>query len=176
MHRARSTHLPTKDQEFRMNIRERLLAACLGLVLPAIATIGPQAAFGAGAQPDETAKTATAVMAVDQHWLEAEVGGDIAWLDAMLMPDYRTVNADGKVRDKAAILRSATKNRGSDKMRKQVDAWQKAHPTRQSVVLHGDIAILSFSDPETGRILSSDTFIYQDGRWHALYSQHAKVE
>jgi hypothetical protein len=94
----------------------------------------------------------------------------------MLMPDYRTVGAGGKVGDKAAILRSATKNRGSDKMRRQVDAWQKAHPTRQSVVLRGDVAILSISDPESGRILSSDTFIYKDGGWHALYSQHAKVE
>lgn len=157
-----------------MNVREHLLAACLGLMLPAFAVIGPaSAATNTGTSANETAKTATAVMAVDQHWLEAEVGGDTAWLDEMLMPDYRTVGADGKVGDKAAILRSATKNRGSDKMRKQVDAWQKAHPAKQSVVLHGDVAILSFSDPETGRIRSSDTFIYQDGGWHALYSQHS---
>lgn len=160
-----------------MNIREYLLATCLGLVLPAMAMIGSaSAATNAAVDSTETAKTAAAVMAVDQHWLEAEVGGDTAWLDAMLMPDYRTVGADGKVGDKAAILRSATKNRGSDKMRKEVDAWQKAHPTRQSVVLHGDAAILSFSDPKTGHILSSDTFIYRNGGWHALYSQHAKVE
>jgi hypothetical protein len=160
-----------------MSIRKRLPAACLGLALPAIATVGlASAATNTGTAANETAKTATAVMAVDQHWLEAEVGGDTAWLDTMLMPDYRTVGADGKVGDKAAILRSATKNRGSDKMRKQVDAWQKAHPTRQSVVLHGDVAILSFSNPATGRILSSDTFIYRDGGWHALYSQHAKTE
>jgi hypothetical protein len=94
----------------------------------------------------------------------------------MLMSDYRTVGADGKVGDKTAILRSATKNRGSDKMRKEVDAWQKAHPTKQSVVLHGNVAILTFSDPKTGHIRSSDTFIYRDGGWHAPYSQHAKVE
>lgn len=159
-----------------MNIREHFLATCLGFALPALAVIDPaSAAANAAVGPNETAKTAAAVMAVDQHWLEAEVGGDTAWLDAMLMPDYRTVGADGKVGDKAAILRSATKNRGSDKMRKEVDAWQKAHPTRQSVVLHGDAAILTFSDPKTGHILSSDTFIYRDGGWHALYSQHSKV-
>jgi hypothetical protein len=157
-----------------MNVRERLLAACLGLVLPAIAVIGPAAAAGANA--NKTAKTAAAVMLMDQHWLEAEVSGDTTWLDAMLMPDYRTVGADGKVGDKAAILKSATKNRGSDKMRKQVEAWQKTHPSRQSVVMHGDVAILSFSDPKTGRVRSSDTFIYKDGGWHALYSQHAKTE
>ncbi len=160
-----------------MNFREHFLAACLGLVLPAVAVIGPaSAAADAGTKTNETARTAAAVMAVDQHWLEAEVSGNTAWLDAMLMPDYRTVGAGGKVGDKAAILRSAAKNRGSDTMRIQVDVWQKAHPTRQSVVLHGDVAILSFSDPGSGRILSSDTFIYKDRGWHALYSQHAKVE
>ena len=156
-----------------MRFPDALLSLCAVFVMAAGVSI---AADAAAAKVDETAKTAAAVMAVDQHWLEAEVGGDTAWLEAMLMPDYRTVGADGKVGDKAAILRSATKNRGSDKMRKQVDAWQKAHPTRQSVVLHGDVAILSFSDPGTGRVLSSDIFIYQDGGWHALYSQHAKVE
>lgn len=159
-----------------MNFREHLLAACLGLVLPAIAVIGPaSAAADAGAKTNEAANTAAAVRAVDQHWLEAEMNGDTAWLDAMLMPDYRTVGADGKVGDKAAILKSAAKTRGSDKMRKQVEAWLKTHPTKQSVVMHGDVAILSFSDPETGRIRSSDIFIYKGGSWHALYSEHSEA-
>jgi hypothetical protein len=156
-----------------MRFPNAILPLCAALLV----AIGmPIAANAAAPQVDETARTTTAVIAVDQHWLEAEVGGDTAWLDAMLMPDYRTVGADGKVGDKAAILRSAAKNRGSDKMRMEVDAWQKAHPTRKSVVMHGDVAILSFSDPHTGRVLSSDIFIYKDGDWHALYSQHAKVE
>ncbi|HET9818254.1 MAG TPA: nuclear transport factor 2 family protein [Rhodanobacteraceae bacterium] len=155
-----------------MRFPDAALSLCAVLIVAASVPVAANAAPKA----DESARTSAAVIAVDQHWLEAEVGGDTAWLDAMLMPDYRTVGANGKVGDKAAILRSATKNRGSDKMRKEVDAWQKSHPTRQSVVLHGDVAILSFSNPETGRILSSDTFIYRNGGWHALYSQHAKVE
>jgi len=159
-----------------MTARERILSACLGLVLPGIIAMGtPAVAAGANAHTDETTKTAAAVMAVDQHWLEAETSGDTAWLDAMLMSDYRTVGADGKVGDKAAILKAAAKNRDSDKMRKQVEAWQKTHPVKQSVVMHGDVAILSFSDPATGHVRSSDTFVYQDGGWHALYSQHSKV-
>ena len=160
------------DMSHPMRFPNAILSLCAVFVVAA----APVAANATTTKADESARTSAAVIAVDQHWLEAEVGGDTAWLDAMLMSDYRTVGADGKVGDKAAILRSATKNRGSDKMRKEVDAWQKAHPTKQSVVLHGDVAILSFSDLKTGRILSSDTFIYKDGGWHALYSQHAKVE
>lgn len=142
-----------------------------------VATAGvPVAASAAAPHADETARTNSAVIAVDDHWLDAEVSGDTAWLDAMLMPDYRSIGSDGKVLDKPTLLAHAKKNRGSDTMRKKVDAWVKTHPTRKSVVMHGDLAILSFSDPKTGRLRSSDIFIYKHGTWHALYSRHAKVE
>jgi hypothetical protein len=156
-------------------IRFPIAAASLCAVLAATSG-APVAVHAASPRTSEAAHTDTAVIAVDDHWMQAELSGDTAWLNAMLMPDYRTVGADGKVGDKTAILRAVKKNRGSDKMRKQVDAWLKAHPTRKSVVMHGDVAILSFSDPDTGRVRSSDIFIYRDGGWHAVYSQHAKVE
>lgn len=156
-------------------IRCSIAAASVCATLVAMTGI-PVIANAASPPAGEAAHTDTAVIAVDHHWLDAEVSGDTAWLDAMLMPDYRSIGADGKVLDKPTLLAHAEKNRGSDKMRKKVEAWIKAHPTRKSVVMHGDVAILSFSDPGTGRVLSSDIFIYHDGGWHALYSQHAKVE
>jgi hypothetical protein len=125
---------------------------------------------------DETAKTAAAVIAVDQHWLEAELGGDTAWLDRMLLPDYRSVDSKGVAHSKAAIVAHAEKNRGSDVERRQVEAWIKAHPSGKSVVIRGDTAILSFYDPKLGPqqgVRASDVFVYQDGHWHALYSQHS---
>ena len=140
------------------------------VALPATATAGTHA------KVEETARTPAAVIAVDDHWLEAEMSGDTVWLDAMLMSDYRSISAEGKVLDKPRLLANAEKYRGSDTMRKKVDAWLKRHPTRKSVVMHDDLAILSFSDPATGNVRSSDVFVYKDGGWHALYSQHAKVE
>jgi len=127
---------------------------------------------------DERAHTAAAVRAVDQHWMDAELDGDRAWLDAMLLPEYRSVGADGTVHPKAAILAHAAKNRGNDAERRKVEAWLKAHPSEQSVVIRGNTAILTFYDPELGPIhgvRSSDVFVREDGRWHALYSQHSKV-
>ncbi|HEX5353257.1 MAG TPA: nuclear transport factor 2 family protein [Rhodanobacteraceae bacterium] len=129
-----------------------------------------------GSHVDESAHTSAAVIAVDDHWSQAEVNGDTAWLGRMLTPDYRSISADGKILDKPTLLAHATKNRGSDKMRKQVDEWRKSHPTKESVVMHGDVAILSFSNPKTGRVRSSDIFVYRNGGWHALYSQHSKAE
>jgi hypothetical protein len=124
----------------------------------------------------EAAHTAAAVLAVDEHWSQAEEHGDTAWLDSMLLPKYRSIGADGKILDKKTLVAHAAKNRGSDKMSKEVQAWMKAHPTRESVVVEGNIAILSFSDPQTGLVRSSDVFVYEGGGWHALYSQHTKAE
>ena len=127
---------------------------------------------------DETAHTAAAVMAVDQHWLEAEENGDAAWLDGMLLPEYRSVGMAGTSATKGAIVAHAAKNRGSQAMKHQVAAWQQAHPVEQQVTMQGDTAILSFvsSAPATkGKLYSSDVFVYTDGRWHALYSQHTEL-
>lgn len=159
--------------------RERLVSwgvACLAvLVLGAEATIAATSAASA-AEVDESARSEAAVIAVDQHWLQAELGGDTAWLDAMLLPEYRSIGADGVAHPKAAIMAHAAKNRGSDVERRKVEVWLKAHPSGKSVVIHGDTAILSFYDPAKGPsndVRSSDIFVYVDGRWHALYSQHS---
>lgn len=141
-----------------------------------IACMGTQAA--AAPVVDETAKTAAAVMAVDQHWLEAEMSGDTAWLERMLLPGYRSVDSKGVAHSKAVIVAHAAKNRGSDAERRKVEAWLKAHPSGQRVVIRGDTAILSFYDPKLGPlrgVRSSDVFVYEAGHWHALYSQHSAV-
>lgn len=158
-----------------MNCINVAIRCCIGLGLMTALAFS-SAAIAADAQSDPTARTSAAVIAVDDHWTQAEVHGDTAWLDAMLLPEYRSISADGKVLDKKTLLAHATENRTSDKMAKRVAAWLRAHPTRKSVVMRGDVAILSFSNPQTGRVLSADIFVYRDGGWHALYSQHSKVE
>lgn len=150
----------------------------VGVFLFALNAAAP--ALAADTTPvNETAKTPAAVMAVDQHWMDAEVSGDTAWLSHLLLPDYRSVSADGTTTSREAIIAGAAKHRGSDAFMRKVDAWQKAHPTKQTVVIHGDVAILSFYDPALGAqkgVRSSDIFVYEDGHWRALYSQHSKVK
>lgn len=158
----------------------RVRLACFGLWLGAAAIAAPAMAApqGGPSATDETAHTAAAVKAVDQHWLEAEESGDAAWLDGMLMPDYRSVGVAGTFATKAGIVAHAAKNRGSDAMKQQVAAWQAAHPVDQQVTLQGDTAILSFvsTAPATkGKLYSSDVFVYVGGRWRALYSAHTEL-
>jgi hypothetical protein len=150
--------------------------ACLAVLVLGAEAVIAATSVASVAGIDESARSEAAVIAVDQHWLEAELGGDTAWLDDMLLPEYRSVGPDGVVHPKAAIMAHAAKNRGSDVERNKVEAWLKTHPSGKAVVIHGDTAILSFYDPAKGAasdVRSSDIFIYVHGHWHALYSQHS---
>jgi Domain of unknown function (DUF4440) len=136
-------------------------------------------AHQAMAQEAPEPHTSAAVIADDQGWLKAEETGDTRYLDALLMPEYRSVNSDGTWQDKAFILRGAAKQAGSPTFAKRVQAWKATHPSLISVVIKGDVAVLTFAldkgaDPK--RIMSCDVFVYRDGHWRALYSQHSDVE
>jgi hypothetical protein len=120
-------------------------------------------------------QTEAAVTAADKAWGHAEESGDIAYIDALLLPEYRSVNVDGSVHDKAAILASTKKNLGSTKRAAADETWRAAHPHLTSVEITGDIAVLTFTlnKPDTpSRVMSCDIFVYREGHWHALYSQH----
>jgi hypothetical protein len=101
----------------------------------------PSSVFAAPAtlQP----KTAAAVIAADEGWLKAEETGDTAYVDNLLLPEYRSVNADGSVHDKAAILASAHKNVGSTARTLADEKWLAAHPMGTAVLIQGDCDLLS---------------------------------
>ena len=145
----------------------RVLSAAAVLFLPLSAFAAPSTT----PQP----KTAAAVIAADDGWEKAEESGDVAYVDNLLLPDYRSVSADGSVHDKAAILANAKRNLGSAEHADKVAKWLAAHPMGTTAVIQGDTAILTFYlkplGPEKG-IMSSDVFVYRDGQWHAIYSQH----
>lgn len=171
-----------------MNACKHLFFSCPGILILGVITFGaPVAVMAAAASTpvhapdtsghaDETALTSRAVIAVDDHWSAAELCGNTAWLRSLLLPGYRSVRADGSVWDKRTLLAHASGNRGhgAEKL-KAFDAWLKAHPMNESVTIHGHVAILSFSDPETGRVRLSNVFVHEKGRWYALYSQLAKL-
>lgn len=134
-------------------------------------------AQGTDAAADETQHTEAGVMAVDAHWSVAEMTGDTEWLDQMLLPEYRSVNNDGTVHAKAAILTGAAKRKGTDvaTAKQSFADYQKQHPYGTAVAMHGDTAVITFYDPALGPqkgVKSSDIFVYLDGHWHAMYSQH----
>jgi hypothetical protein len=158
-------------------IGKMALFACVMVLSPAMPIHAQDAAPGSA---DETQPTKAGVMAVDEHWSLAEMTGDTAWLDQMLLPEYRSVSNTGVAHEKATIIAGAAKRKGAslDKARLDFAAYQKQHPYGTAVAVHGNTAIVSFYDPTLGPqngVRSSDVFVYVDGHWHALYSQHTAV-
>lgn len=90
------------------------------------------------------------------------------------------MNTDGTAHSKAAIVAGAAKRKGTDIAKAQLEfaTYQKEHPYGSAVVIQGNTAIVSFYDPTLGPqngVKSSDVFVYIDGQWHAIYSQHTGV-
>ena len=121
--------------------------------------------------------TQDVVIAADRAWDDAESSGNTDYINALLLPEYRSVSSDGSIHDKAAILASAQKNIGHPERAAAADKWRAAHPSITSVQILGDTAVLTFSldrgDPKP--VMSCDIFAYREGHWHPIYSQHTEV-
>jgi hypothetical protein len=149
-------------------------------VLMTACCLGVAAAHAGIAQStrDVEPRTEAAVIAADDGWGNAEDAGNSAFVDALLLPEYRSISSDGSVHDKDAILASVKKRAGAPSSTADTAKWKAAHPNRTSVVITGDTAILTFTLDRSGSpasVLSSDIFVYRSGHWHALYSQHSEA-
>lgn len=161
-----------------MKPRTAILGSSVALALVMALASGRSPTAEVRSATDEHAHTEAAVLAVEDHWLRAEIGGDTAFLDVFLLPDYRSVNQDGSSHSRDMIIAHAAKNQGSAKEAAEVREYFQSHPTEKKVVLIDNIAIVSFYDPKLGvqvGVRSSDVLIYRDGAWHAVYSQHSAL-
>jgi hypothetical protein len=167
--------LPKRAVTARSGERRAQLWVCLGALCLAAA-----AAHTGIAQDTKTVEphTEAAVIAADDSWGKAEETGNSAFVEGLLLPEYRSISSDGSVHDKAAILASIKKRAGTPSNSASVEQWKAAHPSRTSTVITGDTAILTFTLNRPGSpaaVLSSDIFVYREGRWRALYSQHSEA-
>ncbi|RDS80600.1 nuclear transport factor 2 family protein [Dyella monticola] len=156
-----------------------MAVALLACAVFSVQTI-PAHAQDAMPAADEAQQTEAGVMAVENHWTLAEMTGDTVWLDHMLLPEYRSVGDNGAAHPKDAIVAGAAKRRGTslDQAKLKWAAYQRDHAFGSAVVMQGNTAIVSFYDTSLGPqkgVRSSDIFVYVDGQWHALYSQHTAV-
>jgi hypothetical protein len=119
-------------------------------------------------------RTVAAVIAADKAWGDAEKRGDADYVDKLLLPGYRSVGTDGKIATKAMIVDHARVRGASSAYAKEVDAWKAAHPEHPDVVIADNMAVLTWvaEQAPAGRVVSCDIFVYRDGRWHGIYSQH----
>lgn len=84
--------------------------------------------------------TAAAVIAVDQEWSKAEDTGDAKYLNALLLPEYRSISSDGSTHDKATIIADAIRSARTPEGTAKTEKWLMAHPNVPVVQIHGDLA------------------------------------
>ena len=149
-------------------------------ILALSAVMGAGCAACSRAQGVAEPRTLIAVIAVDEGWSKAEQAGDTKYVDALLLPEYRSISSDGSTHGKAAILAHTAKGGGNNEEdAAKAGQWQSAHPHRTSVEINGDVAIVTFAldrGVEPKPVMSCDIFVYREGRWRALYSQHTEAE
>jgi hypothetical protein len=120
-------------------------------------------------------KTATAVKAVDDAWGDAEAKGDSAFVAQLLLPGYRSIGSAGKTTTREDIVAHTTKERAPNYAKKVAD-WKAQHSSRADVRLFGDTAVVTWaSTAPDAAVYSSDIFVYRDGHWRAIYSQHSNA-
>src|SRR5258708_12674390 len=109
---------------------------------------------------------------VPQCWLAGFTNTGEKEGDALVLPDYRSVNVDGSSNDKAAILALARKNASSTKGATADEEWRVTHPYLMSVKIIGDTAVFTFTlnKPDSPRrIMSSDLFLHPERHRPPLY-------
>jgi len=142
------------------------------------ATLGIVVSTGAVAQAGSEPHTAAAVIADDEGWSNAEDNGNIDYLNALLLPEYRSISSDGTTHDKAAVIGYALHNSNTAEGAAKAERWRAGHPHLPVVDINGDVAVLTFVlqkgvDPKP--VMSCDIFVYREGHWRALYSQHTEA-
>jgi hypothetical protein len=135
------------------------------------------------AQADQAVEphTEAAVIADAEAWSKAEEGGDVAYVDHLLMPEYRSVNSDGSAHGKDALLGGVRKFAASPDRAARLAEMAKSradHPYTTTAIITGDTAILTYSPDIPGSskpVQSCDIFVYREGHWRAIYSQHTEA-
>jgi hypothetical protein len=118
------------------------------------------------ADAPETEPSVAGVRAAEAHWQQAFLGGDAAYLEALLDPAYVSVGHAGRARAKAEII-ALSKKVAEKKMAPQ----PPDHAA--NIVVRDNAAVVT--DSASGDT-SVDVFYYAAGRWHAWYSQHTRVQ
>jgi hypothetical protein len=136
-------------------------------ILAALAFALPAFAGGAESQMNEAG-----VSAVEDHWGAAFSGGDDAYLDKLLDADYISVSAKGVARTKADIIAIANQVAAKNKAAPPASSSAPAQKSVSKTTIHGTTAIVTATG--FGQ-MSVDVFHYENGAWHAWYSQHTSI-
>ena len=116
--------------------------------------------------------------------MDAYLHGGTEYLNCLLVEDYVSVSWKGVPRDKATIVEIARKNAGSKNDADNKNDGKntpKPNVPEPKIRIHGNTAVIysqAAADPngKYPAMYSADIFAFQDGAWHAVYSQHTSIQ
>ncbi len=120
----------------------------------------------------QQAADVASVKRVEHDWDEAFTHGNPDYLACLLLPDYASVSAKG-AHGKAWELEHAPANKGNSAPIPDFPGM--------TYQVQGSTAIVRLLNPASAdgkqpASYSADIFVFQDGAWRALYSQHTNLE
>jgi len=107
------------------------------------------------------------VRQAENAWGKAFITGDVSYLDGLLNTDYVSVDTHGRPHPKAEIIKMA-----QDFAEAHPNTLVSPMPASSSISLKGDTAVVVHHGEKE---ISVDVFNFDNGRWHAWYSQHTSV-
>lgn len=109
---------------------------------------------------------------VEDKWNDAFLHGHTDYLECLLAPNYISVSPKG-THDRAWELEHARQNQGSTTPIPQAPGIM--------FLVHGNTGLMRISKPASpdGKHPAdylSDIFAFENGAWHAVYSQHTTIQ
>ena len=116
---------------------------------------------------------AATVAGLENSWSAAFLTGDTQFMRCLLIPEYTEITRSGQVKFRAYELAITEANQGKGLAIPDLP--------KVNVMLHGNIAVAygesrtPGSDGKAIARMSADSFVWEDGRWHAFFSQQTTV-
>lgn len=114
-------------------------------------------------------KDAATIQHLEIAWSEAFLRGDTAFMSCLLAADYTEIMRSGELKTLSDELAMAEKNRGK--------GLKLSEPPTIRVLLHENAAVaygntvVKSADGKNESRWYSDTYLWQDGQWHAFFAQ-----
>jgi hypothetical protein len=124
---------------------------------------------------DQGADASQTLIELENTWVAALAKADLAKLDAVFADTYVDTDEDGNRTDKRGVI-SALES-GDLKIASIVLSDMHVHLYGQSAIVTGTAAqsLAYKGHPAVPRIVFTDTFVLQDGRWRAVASHRSAV-
>jgi hypothetical protein len=119
-------------------------------------------------------KSQATVLRLEHAWTAAFLRGDTNFERCLLTPDFTEISRAGAVLGLSDELALAAKNKGKD--------LPDANAPHETIFIHGNVAVAyakqdwTAPDGKPGTRTFADYYVWENGAWHAYFSQSTAAE